>query len=111
MKSTKNIFDQSKNARTILNHEKINRAVVVISDINKYERYYGDFIFVPSTASLMCMYGWMNGYADVKHSEGKGLQSFGITFEAAVYDANYNLVLTCFPHFVGLKCGYFGATF
>ena len=74
------------------------------SDIDDFERYFGGFIFVPSITAHFFRIGRRKGSADAAHCEGKGPQSYCITFEVVVYDTNFNILPILFAHFDGEEC-------
>ena len=78
--------------------------LVHVSDIDDAARYYEGFTFIPSIAAHFCKTGRSTGAADAAHCEGKGLNSYGPTFEVVLYDANYNIIPIIFGHFVGAEC-------
>ena len=104
VKAAKHIFQQCKKGKTIPADAVFNEESVNVDDIKDNELYYAGFSFVPSTAAHMCKFGRSTGSADAAHCEGKGLTSYGTTFEVVHYDANYNLVPILFAYFVGAEC-------
>ena len=104
IKAAKHIFQQCKKGKTIPSNAVFSEDMVNLKEIQDDEVYYAGFRFIPSIAAHMCKFGSKTGSADAAHCEGKGLNSYGTTFEVVLYDTNYNIVPIFFAHFIGAEC-------
>ena len=102
--AAKHFFNQCKKSKDIAADAVFDDKVVDVSDIDETAQYYGGFTFVPSIATDMCNTCRYIAAADAAHCEGKGIKSYGTTFEVVLYDANYNLVPILFANYVGAEC-------
>lgn len=70
------IFLQCKKDGLVRDDEKFDDSLVDFSDVQDGSRYYGGFVFVPSTSGHLCSIGWKCASADAALCQGVVSQSY-----------------------------------
>lgn len=104
VKSAAHIFKQLKKGGEVDKDNVFDESLVEFDEINMKGRYYGGFIFTPSTASHMCRTGKNTCEADAAHCKGVGIQSYARTFVVVGYDGSNCLSPIVFSHYIGDEC-------